>query len=51
MNVIILIVILFQQEVPHIQLSLCYHAMLGFVTIEVIAVRNVPKGPLGRNQG
>lgn len=38
------------EEVPHIQLSLCYHAMLGFVTIEVIAVRNVPKGPLGRNQ-
>lgn len=39
------------EEAPHIQLSLCYHAMLGFVTIEVISVRNVPKGGMGRYQG
>nr|CAB3266769.1 synaptotagmin-7 [Phallusia mammillata] len=38
------------EDLPHIQLSLCYHAMLGFVTVEVIAVRNVPKGTLGRYQ-
>ncbi|XP_078484087.1 uncharacterized protein LOC100185761 [Ciona intestinalis] len=37
-------------ELPHLQLSLCYHAMLGFVTVEVIAARNIPKGSLGRSQ-
>ena len=39
------------QELPHIELSLCYHAMLGFATVDVIAVRNVPKGSLGRYRG
>ena len=33
------------------QLSLCYDAMLGFVVAEVISVRNIPKGSLGRYPG
>jgi len=33
------------------QLSLCYDAMLGFVVADVISVRNIPKGSLGRYPG
>ncbi|XP_039268339.2 uncharacterized protein LOC120343268 isoform X1 [Styela clava] len=37
-----------EEEAPHIQLSLCYDAMLGCLTVDVVAARNVPKGSLGR---